>query len=64
MMCKESWHSPSYNTAYTLWTIALALLDIAPFGRNVIYAENVMRNSKTYLSRKGDRKFHDVVAFV
>ena len=34
----------SDNTAYTLRAIALALRDIAPFGRNVVYAENVMRN--------------------
>lgn len=32
------------NTAYTLWAYALALRDIAPFGRNVIYAVNVRRN--------------------
>jgi len=29
------------NTAYTLRANALALRDIAPFGRNVVYAENV-----------------------
>ncbi|MCD6457079.1 MAG: hypothetical protein J7K81_09895, partial [Methanophagales archaeon] len=33
----------SPNTAYTLRAIALALRDIAPFGRNVVYAGNVKR---------------------
>ena len=37
-------HSTSDNTAYTL-RLRLALRDIAPFGRNVIYAENVRGNS-------------------
>ena len=32
----------SYNTAYTLRANALALRDIAPFGRNVVYAGNVI----------------------
>jgi len=32
------------NTAYTLRAIALALRNIAPFGRNVVYAGNVVRN--------------------
>ena len=32
------------NTAYTLRAYALALRDIAPFGRNVVYAGNVRRN--------------------
>ena len=36
-------HTP--NTAYTLWAYALALRDIAPFGRNVVYAGNVRRNA-------------------
>ena len=31
------------NTAYTL-RLRLALRDIAPFGRNVVYAGNVSRN--------------------
>ncbi len=31
----------SDNTAYTLRAYALAILDIAHFGRNVVYAENV-----------------------
>jgi len=35
----------THNTAYTLRAIALALWDIAPFGRNVVYAGNVSRNS-------------------
>ena len=29
-------------TAYTLRAYAFALRDIAPFGRNVVYAENVI----------------------
>ena len=29
------------NTAYTLWTYALTLKDIAPFGNNVVYARNI-----------------------
>jgi len=33
----------SDNTAYTL-RLRLALRDIAPFGRNVVYAGNVIRN--------------------
>ena len=32
---------PADNTAYTLRTYVLALWDIAPFGRNVVYAGNV-----------------------
>ena len=32
------------NIAYMLRTYALALRDIAPFGRNVVYAEIVIRN--------------------
>ena len=32
---------PSDNTAYTLRANALALWDIAPFGRNVVCAGNV-----------------------
>lgn len=31
----------SDNTAYTLRAIVLALRDIAPFGRNVVYAGDV-----------------------
>ena len=31
----------SYNTAYTLRAKALVLWDIAPYGRNVVYAGNV-----------------------
>jgi len=34
------------NTAYTLRANALALRDIAPFNRNIVYAENVIRNFK------------------
>ena len=37
---------PSDNTAYTLRAYALALQDIAPFGRNVVYARDVVRNSE------------------
>jgi len=33
----------SPNTAYTLRAYALALRDIAPFGRNVVYAGAVRR---------------------
>ncbi len=32
----------SDNTAYTLWAYTLALWDIAPFSRNVVYAGNVI----------------------
>jgi len=32
----------AYNIAYTLPANALALLDIAPFGRTVVYAGNVV----------------------
>ena len=35
---------PSPNTAYTLRVNALGLQDIALFGRNVVYAGNVIRN--------------------
>jgi hypothetical protein len=35
----------SDNTAYTLRANALALRDIAPYGRNVVYAGNVIRNA-------------------
>lgn len=31
-----------YNTVYTLQAYALALWEIAPFGRNVVYAGNVI----------------------
>ena len=41
----------SANTAYTLRAYALALRDIAPFGRNVVYAGNVIRNSKNIFLR-------------
>lgn len=37
----------SSNTAYTLRANALALQDIAPFSRNVVYVEDVGRNSST-----------------
>jgi hypothetical protein len=30
------------NTVYTRWAYALALRDIVPFGRNVVYAGNVI----------------------
>jgi len=39
----------SPNTAYTLRAFALALRDIAPFGHNVVYAGNVIRNRIIYL---------------
>jgi hypothetical protein len=35
-------HHTSHNTAYTLQAYALAILDIAPFGRNVVYAGTVV----------------------
>jgi hypothetical protein len=41
---QEYLDATSYNTAYTLRAYALALLDIAPFGRNVVYAGNVRRH--------------------
>ena len=41
MDSKKDMHSPSYNTAYTPRADALALRDIAPYGRNIVYAENV-----------------------
>jgi len=34
------------NTAYTLRAVALVLRDIASFGRNVVYAGNVIRNNE------------------
>ena len=37
------WCGTSDNTAYTL-RLRLALWDIAPFGRNVVYGGNVIRN--------------------
>jgi hypothetical protein len=37
-------YSTSDNTAYTLRADALALRDIASFGRNVVYAGNVICN--------------------
>jgi hypothetical protein len=42
----EIWNKvlQSYNTAYTLWAYDFALRNIAPFGRNVVYAETVIRN--------------------
>jgi len=33
----------SHNTAYTLRAYALALRDIVPIGRNVVYAGNIIR---------------------
>ncbi len=39
----------SYNTAYTLRANTLALRDIAPFGRNVVYAGNVRRHGFAYM---------------
>ena len=33
------------NAAYMLQANALALWDIAPFGRNVVYAGNVIQNT-------------------
>ena len=35
---QEYLDATSYNTAYTLRAYALALRDITPFGRNVVYA--------------------------
>jgi len=43
-MCGTLRHTAD-NIAYTLRTIALALRDIAPFGSNVVYAEDVRRNA-------------------
>jgi len=43
LMCRL--RAASYNTAYTLRADVLALRDIAPFGRNVVYAGNVRRNA-------------------
>ena len=33
------------NIAYTLRAYALYLRDIAPFGRNVVYARNITQNA-------------------
>jgi len=59
--------STSPNTAYTLRAYALSLRDIAHFGRNVIYAGNVMCNLKNRLTGapfQDLRNFFLVVAFV
>ncbi|MDI6903853.1 MAG: hypothetical protein QMC77_09000, partial [Methanocellales archaeon] len=45
----------SYNTAYTLRAYALALRDIAPFGRNIVYAGDVIRNA-TRIKQEGEMK--------
>jgi hypothetical protein len=42
----------SPNTAYTLRADALYLQDIAPYGRNVVYAGNVIHNSALKFSEK------------
>ncbi len=43
-MSKNDIRATSDNTAYTLRADALALRDIAPFGRNVVYAGDVIRH--------------------
>jgi hypothetical protein len=40
----EMINGTSDNTAYTLRANALALRDIAPFGRNVVYAGDVIQH--------------------
>ena len=35
----------SQNTTYTLQTYAFALQDIAPFGRNVVYTGNIVKQT-------------------
>jgi hypothetical protein len=47
----KNWGATSHNTAYTLRANALALRDIAPFGRNVVYAENVIRNCRGVMKK-------------
>ena len=42
--------STADNTAYTLRANALAFRDIAPFGRNVVYAGNVIGNEDLFFS--------------
>jgi len=42
----------SPNTAYTLWANALALRDIAPFGRNVVYAGAVIRHMVRHIKEE------------
>ena len=41
---KMTFHRISPNTTSTLWAYALALRDVAPHGRNVVYAGNIIRN--------------------
>ena len=41
---QEYLDATSYNTAYTLRAYALALRDITPFGRNVVYAGDDKQN--------------------
>lgn len=40
------------NTACTLRTFVLALRDIAPYGRNVVYAGNVVRKAERQETEK------------
>lgn len=42
----------SANTTYTLRAITLALRDIAPYGRNVVYAANVMHKQRFIFIRR------------
>jgi len=59
-----------YNKTYPLWANALALRDIAPLGRNVVYAGNVirritvlkiMKDEKWFLGYKGIKKRLNVI---
>ena len=45
------------NTAYTLWANALALRDIAPFGRNVVYTGNAIGNCEPSEENSKIQKF-------
>ena len=49
---KENWATAD-NTAYTLRANALTLRDIAPFGRNVVYAGNVICHFPDNLNNGG-----------
>lgn len=43
-----SFEFTSPNTAYMLRAYALALRDIAPLGRNVVYAVTVIRHAENW----------------
>ena len=50
-----------YNTAYKLRAYILALWDISPFGRNVVYAENVRGNrASASIHFKNDWIYKDI----